>query len=370
MQHSLFPFSEAAGSKLSLPNTVVALLVALALSSPSSATVVGEIVFVGGQCPGGFIPLDGREIDGDEYPELAAVLNTDVISLPVISPLVDVDSSKNESKPVKQIKFFVSKPGSYSEINPIDGPVICTDKCGPNPGNINGNNGGQSGNNGGGQDGDNGRDLGSIQPQYCIATGGDTPPLVEIGLEYAPGQGSLEFVRVNVSGYNKLPDGFREGDIDIGELRKLNPGIGRPNISFVLVGENVCVAKTTAGQPYPGELRMSGVQISKEGVGMPKDDIPWGDDWEAQSKLLERGEFAVLESDFAYSNQRDEAGRPGFLAVDIIDDRKIILETRNINPASFQYRVQAQCGDPGSAYNVYFDPSIRGDGTGGGGSLY
>ncbi len=370
MQHSILPFSGGAGFKLPLLNTVVVLIIAFALGSPASATVVGEIVFVGGQCPGGFIPLDGREIDGDEYPELAAVLNTDLISLPVIAPRVDIDSSKNENKPVKQIKFFVSKPGSYSEIDGIDGPVACTDKCGPNPGNINGNNGGQSGDSGGGQDGGNGRDLGSIQPQYCIATGGDTPPLVEIGLEYAPGQDSLEFVRVNVSGYNKLPDGFREGDIDLGELGKLNPGIGRPNISFVLVGENVCVAKTTAGQPYPGELRMSGVQISKNPENRPKEEIPWGDDWEAQSKLLERGEFAVLESDFAYSNQRDEAGRPGFLAVDVIDDRKIILETRNINPGSFQYRVQAQCGDPGSEYNVYYDPSIRHDGRGGGGSNY
>ena len=222
--------------------------------------------------------------------------------------------------------------------------------------------------------------LGSLEPKYCIATGGDTPALVEIGLTYAPGErgqgGELKFTRVNVSGYENIPAGFANGDIDIDALQEQNPGIGRPNVSFVLVGENICVARQVSQDAngnrqeffYPGELRMSGVQIASFVQDRPKDQIPWGDDFERQSKAAASGDLSG--ANFAYTTQQDEKGRFGFVAADIIDDRAIILENRNVTSQDFSYRVQAQCGEPGSATNVYYDPTIRGNGGGGGGFPY
>ena len=354
-----------------------------ALSNVASATVVGELVLVGGQCPAGFIPLDGRTLSQDEYPELAAVLGgRDVIDLPTISPRVSVSQEQGGRSTTRKLNFVVKPIKTRDQAvidNDIDGPVIC-EKCNdPKP--INGNNPDRGNTGTGGTSGAN--DLGSLQPQYCIATGGDTPQLVEVGLKYEPGdatQGvpaSLEFARVNVSGYAKVPLSFQNGDINLAELAEVNPGIGRPNLSFVLVGENACVAKAVNDDPngnrqellYPGELRMSGVQIAR-GEYQDKLNVPWGNDFNEQSDLLNRGDFTLSQANFSYTNQRDEDGRPGFLAVDIIDDRKLILETRNVTADDFQYRVQAQCGDPGSSYNVYYDPVIRSDGGGGGGYPY
>lgn len=331
----------------------------------ASAAAVGEIVLVAGQCPGGFIPLDGRELKGDAYPELAAVLNTDAIALPPLAPRFSskVDATQDPQEPIK-----------------IDGPIVIKDPKNPRgnktnvaslnqePISANARTTAQQASK-----------LGSLEPKYCIATGGDTAPLVEIGLSYAPGQrgqgGELKFQRVNVSGYANIPAGFDVGDIDINALQRANPGIGRPNVSFVLVGENICVARRTMQDAngntenlfYPGELRMSGVQVAKF-TTTDKDRIPWGDDFEEQSKLAGQGD--VSEANFAYTTQQDEKGRFGFVAVEIVDDRAIVLENRNVTNDDFSYRVQAQCGEPGSATNVYYDPVLRNNGGGGGGFPY
>ena len=119
--------------------------------------------------------------------------------------------------------------------------------------------------------------------------------------------------------------------------------------------------------PYPGELKMSGVQIAA-GYTDDKDSVPWGNDFETQRKALLAGQ--PITSDFAYITKRDEEGRQGFVAADLVDERTLILENRNISELQeYQYRVQAQCGDGDEAYNVYYDPIIRTSG-GGGGSRY
>jgi hypothetical protein len=327
--------------------------------------------------------------------------------------------------------------------------------------------------------------------------------LVEVGLTYEqdegenPYSGSLEFERIDVSGYkyDELPAGcFQNGDLCLDELQAVNPGIGRPNISFKLIGENICRAKETVEvvsfedcdtapstgtndngdtvlvtqlddafnmtlfceklggrvhstgaycesndsgpklsnglcnkigggrgdgrnneanspiclppedayvtveqspstrnfeecsdcpppvaqcrvvtyeeQPYPGELLLSGVQIANEYFG-DKADIPWGDHFEEQRERL-NGSGAPDSSDFAYITKRDENGNPGFVAADLVDERSLILENRNIsglNEGNYNYRVQAQCGENGDEYNAYYDPLIR-TGGGGGGSRY
>jgi hypothetical protein len=226
----------------------------------------------------------------------------------------------------------------------------------------------------------------SFAPRYCVASGGDTAPLVEVGLEFIQGPeatGSLVFKRVDVSGFPVIPQGFLQGDIDLKALEAANPGIKRPNVTFRLVNENVCrayeevsfpqrvekstLAKVNPDSVYPGELRMSGIQISTDTTS-DKADIKWGDDFEIQRLNLREG--APLEAAaFAYIAKRDELGRPGFVAADIVDERTIILENRNTNAQDYVYRVQAQCGDGMTAYNVYFDPLIR-TGGGGGSSNY
>ena len=353
-----------------------------------------------------------------------------------------------------------------------------------------------------------------FQPQYCVAVGGDTAPLVEVGLTYAQGDGenpysgSLEFERIDVSGYkyDELPAGcFVDGDLCLDELQAVNPGIGRPNIAFRLVGENICRAKETVEvvsfedcdnapstgtndngdtvfvsqldnafdmelfceklggrvhstgafcesnpsgaklsnslcnkigggrgdgrnneaispiclppedayvtveqsasgnslvnydikcnpeneegcyeepqvaqcrvvtyeeQPYPGELLLSGVQIANlfDVDGTNKANIPWGDHFEEQRDSL-NGSGAPRDSDFAYITKRDENGNPGFVAADLVDERTLILENRNISglgDGNYNYRVQAQCGENGDEYNAYYDPAIR---TSGGGNI-
>ena len=339
-------------------------------------------------------------------------------------------------------------------------------------------------------------DFEPFQPTYCVAVGGDTAPLVEVGLSFVqePGTdvfaGELEFNRVDVSGYtyDELPPGcFEDGNLCLDALEAANPGIGRPNIAFRIVGENVCKAKTiferssirdcddalsggpesgtrtvtqlnpnfdmqayckqVGGQvhssglfceslgklplskaacnrlggqtgdamnsqaispvcyppedqlitievsndygsyngieikrdvqqcfvtdfidfPYPGELKLSGLQIAS-GFTQDKDNVPWGDDFDRQVKSLMKGE--PITSDFAYISKQDEEGRYGFVAADLEDERTLILENRNVSDLQeYQYRVQAQCGDGAEAYNVYYDPIIR-TGGGGGGSNY
>ena len=344
------------------------------LSNAASAAAVGEIVLVGGNCPGGFIPVDGRRVLAADYPELSSVLGVDdeqYILLPDISPRVSVDPNQENQDPAtsnvspqRELKFVVKPTRDYAVIDPGTGIGQCPTKgCTTNPNQPIILNPGQ----GNDRDAGAGRDLGSLSPQYCIAAGGDTPPLIEVGLAYEPDTQELVFSRVNVSGYSDkdLPRNFLQGDIDLGQLIARNPDIGRPNLAFVLVGENVCAAKFVDAQEneiyYPGELRLSGVQIAKR-TSSNKEDLVFGDDFREQSALVAQGDFS--QANFAYNNQRDEDGNPGFLAVDIIDDRKLILETRNQTIDEFNYRVQAQCGDPGSAFNVYYDPSLKGNGNG------
>ena len=81
------------------------------------------------------------------------------------------------------------------------------------------------------------------------------------------------------------------------------------------------------------------------------------------------GSGAPRDSDFAYITKRDEDGNPGFVAADLVDERTLILENRNISglgDGDYNYRVQAQCGENGDEYNAYYDPLIR---TGGGGGF-
>ncbi len=123
---------------------------------------------------------------------------------------------------------------------------------------------------------------------------------------------------------------------------------------------------SSASLPYPAELVLSGLQISRN------DDYPtdeeWGNDFDAQRQALLNGGSAEA-SPYAYITKRDENGRPGFVAADLADERTLILENRNTIQADFFYRVQAQCGDGDEAYNVYYDPRIQTSG-GGDSSLY
>ena len=83
-------------------------------------------------------------------------------------------------------------------------------------------------------------------------------------------------------------------------------------------------------QPYPGELLLSGVQIANQYFGDNKADIPWGDHFEEQRERLNVS-GAPDSSDFAYITKRDENGNPGFVAADLVDERTLILENRNIS---------------------------------------
>ena len=225
-------------------------------------------------------------------------------------------------------------------------------------------------------------ELTSFAPRYCVASGGDTAPLVEVGLEFIQGpeaSGSLVFKRVDVSGFPVVPQEFLQGDIDLKALEAANPGIKRPNVTFRLVNENVCrayeeasfpqrveksaLAKVNPDSVYPGELKMSGIQISTDTTSA-KADVKWGDDFELQRLNLREG-APIEAAAFAYIPKRDELGRPGFVAADIIDERTIVLENRNTTAQDYRYRVQAQCGEGLTSYNVYYDPKISTSGGGG-----
>ena len=55
-------------------------------------------------------------------------------------------------------------------------------------------------------------------------------------------------------------------------------------------------------------------------------------------------------ANFAYITKRDEEGRPGLLK-DLVDERTLILENRNFSADTFNYRVQAECGEGEDAFN-------------------
>ena len=101
----------------------------------------------------------------------------------------------------------------------------------------------------------------SFAPRYCVTSGGDTAPLVEVGLEYIQGaeaSGSLVFKRVDVSGFPTVPQEFLQGDIDLKALEAANPGIKRPNVTFRLVNENVCRAYEEESLPHAGREKCAG----------------------------------------------------------------------------------------------------------------
>ena len=123
---------------------------------------------------------------------------------------------------------------------------------------------------------------------------------------------------------------------------------------FEIVKENLL--------PYPGELKLSGVQIA-ETSGYPTAE-EWGNHFDAQREALLNGGNPA-DSPFAYITKRDENNRPGFVAADLVDERTLILENRNTVSGDFFYRVQAQCGSGDDAYNAYYDPLIRTSGKGG-----
>ena len=125
-----------------------------------------------------------------------------------------------------------------------------------------------------------------------------------------------------------------------------------------------CEVTTLAEEFYPGELKMSGVQIARgEYSESEKDIIPWGNDYE---EFSQNGRD-FTRANFAYITKRDEEGRPGFVAADLVDERTLILENRNFSADTFNYRVQAECGEGDDAFNVYYDPLIRSNGGSGGG---
>ena len=316
--------------------------------------LVGEIVLVAGACPAGYLPTTGASISTSAYPELGAVLN------------------RRASQGVEEIRLGNLSPVFEAlDPQPVDAQSTST-RDAPGTENL--------------------EDVvGDLSPKYCIAAGGDTPPVVEVGLKFTQGQGAsgqLEFFRVDVSGIEIDPNDprladFFQGDIDLSVLAQVVPGITRPNVRFRLVNENACrayenfryVGRGASGEvrslysprkAFPGELRLTGVQISTD-VDSEKPLIKWGNDFDAQRMALIQGGSARASS-FAYTAHRDEQGRYGFAAVDIIDERTLIFENRNIVAADYQYRVQAQCGDPGNAYNVYYDPAMRNDGRGGTGA--
>ena len=72
------------------------------------------------------------------------------------------------------------------------------------------------------------QDFAPFEPQYCVAVGGDTAPLVEVGLSFVQGEnfsGELEFNRVDVSGYSydELPPGcFEDGNLCLDALEAVN----------------------------------------------------------------------------------------------------------------------------------------------------
>ena len=112
---------------------------------------------------------------------------------------------------------------------------------------------------------------------------------------------------------------------------------------------------------------MSGVQIARGDYDeSEKELIPWGNDYE---EFSQNGRD-FTQANFAYITKRDEEGRPGFVAADLVDERTLILENRNFSVDTFNYRVQAECGSGEDAFNVYYDPVIRSNGGSGGGYPY
>lgn len=247
-----------------------------------------------------------------------------------------------------------------------------------------------------------------VNMQYCVASGGDTAPLIEVGLQYAespdpqlPSAGELKPVRIDVSGFQPVSNPNNcfvdsgatngiSGFLCLADLAAANPTIGRPNIRFKLVGNHFCTAyqrfsKDTSEylDPYPAELTLTGVQVSRINPSNPpatKADVQWGNE-QFQGATTTVG--WLEEQNFEYTLDQDEQLNYGFIAVDREDERTLVMEINNIDNSTYQYRVQAKCGSgdvpqdtdnngrpdfaqtDGFGYYVYWDPKMQTDSRGG-----
>ena len=428
-----------------LTTSLASALVATALiSSPAQASSFpGQIVTVAGECPGGYLPFNGEQLDSTQYPELAAVIATNNLAnqtnqgpLQILLPnqLTYQDGVSALTTNARDVIFNTTADEgisveSYNAVGTRDpqqpktllsrvnrvandevfaanftpatatgqyiirtnrgvfdelGNKISEDRAdgqwyerfvrfnrtnaagNPLPDNFRKNqavlriNAGQVA---------AATPLG-IAPKTCISVGGDTEPVIEVGLKYVqngPGSGTLELFRVDVSGIPKaqLPiETSTNGDLILTALLDPNPGIARPNIRFRVVNENQCRAVldidasgNVLGE-YPGELRLSGVQV---GAIDASGAFTFGNEFNA----LVGGNLPFDQAGFNYVNRVDEAQLPGFIAADRIDERTLEIEIRNTNVQEYYYRVQAQCGEGSLAYNVYFDPRVKASGEGG-----
>ena len=427
-----------------LTTSLASALVATALiSTPATASSFpGQIVTVAGECPGGYLPFNGEQLDSTRYPELAAVIATNNIAnqtnqgpLQILLPnelayqdgvsalttnARDVIFNTTEGEGIsvegynavgtrdpQQPKTLLSRvnrvandevfASNFTPATATGQYIIRTnrgvfDELGnkisedravgqwykrfirfnrvnaagePLPDNFKKNKAilridaavvGAA------------TPLG-IAPKTCISVGGDTEPVIEVGLKYVqttPLTGTLELFRVDVSGIPKddLPiETSTNGDLILANLLDPNPGIARPNIRFRLVNENQCRAilgEDANGNilQYPGELVLTGVQVGAiDGSG----NFTFGNEFNE----LVSGQIPFDQAGFNYVTRVDEQALGGFIAADRIDERTLEIEIRNVNTQEYYYRVQAQCGEGAFARNVYFDPRVKSDGKGG-----
>jgi len=401
---------------------VLATLVSGTMVMPAAAEpLVGQVVlFSGSVCPGGWLPADGRLVAVQEYPELYAVIgntyggDASAMGLPDLrGRFVMGNPDKVEAVGVtggarltannlpahKHSLSGVTLSGSVKTV--AAGGTSATPSSGVALANTNRTaayaagtpsvslaNGTASvtGTSGSATQNNASSSYDGYPPyqilNYCIATGGDTAPLIEAALTFDATTNSLSLARVDYSGFDDgdplVKTCVENGDLCLDVFDAYS--ITRPNVRIRLVGDNACKAYdtvtgykpeppnlfVTGTGPYPGELRLTGVQIAFARAN--KADVVWGDHFLAMRDGLASGKFSPADSSFTYTSLTDRNGRPGFLAVDLVDERTLVFENRQTTQAEFQYRVEAQCGEGDSAYEVYFDPTVRHSGRGGGSS--
>lgn len=428
-----------------MTTSLASALIATALfstSAPATASSFpGQIVTVAGECPGGYLPFDGEQLDSARYPELAAVIATNNLQNPTQGTLqiqlpnqlayqdgvsalttnardVIFNTTADEGISVESYNAVGTRDPQQpktllSRVNRVANDEVFAANFTPatatgqyiirtNRGVFDELGNKISEDRADGQwyerfvrfnrvnaAGDplpdnfrknqailriNAAVVGAatplgIAPKTCISVGGDTEPVIEVGLKYVQTTlltGTLELFRVDVSGIPKddLPiETSTNGDLILANLLDPNPGIARPNIRFRLVNENQCRAilgEDAAGNilQYPGELRLTGVQVGAiDGSG----NFTFGNEFNE----LVSGQIPFDQAGFNYVTRLDEQALGGFIAADQIDERTLEIEIRNVNTQEYYYRVQAQCGEGALAYSVYFDPRLGGDGKGG-----
>lgn len=428
-----------------LTTSLASALVATALFSTPviASSFPGEIVTVAGECPGGYLPFDGEQLDSIRYPELAAVIATNNLEqttaqgpLQILLPtqLSYQDGVSSLTANIRDVIFNTTADQGISvesyNVAPTRDPqqpktlIARVNRVANDqvffPNNIPATATGQyviRTNKGvfdelGNQITEERADgqwyeqyirfnrfdtLGAplpdnlkrfkaalridasvvaaetplgIVPKTCISVGGDTEPVIEVGLIYnqtAPGAGELLLFRVDVSGIPKAlvpPVTSTNGDLDLGALLVANPGIARPNIRFRVVNENQCrgvLDVNTLGVPnaeYPAELKLTAVQVGQD-LGTTVDFGQEFDD-------LVQGVIPFSDAGYNYIRRFDQQGNGGFVAADQIDERTLEIEVRNVTLGKeYYYKVEGQCGEGALAYNVYFDPKLKHSGRGG-----